>query len=210
MKSLLTLLSIICLFSTLTWSQAPSMHVEGELKVTPLAGFGERVVYAAPDGTLTASLASPSKLRQLVFPAQSLNIGTTGIISRDHFNGLLWQNDWSATARISIQKPIDFDESSSSVSIIVYYYPTTTNGGSIQFFARPIDFDVYDLLDDESDVLSNEEFSIGKDRILKATMSFPASSLTKELWNITIQRNIRTYPDDVVVMSVAVVYTADN
>lgn len=202
----------ISLVSNICWSQTPSLHIESDLRVDPLAGSGNRPVYAEPDGTLIIGSDQSSTTRQLFFPAQSLNIGDQNIISRSSANGLTWAHSWTSAASITIQKPADFDVTGGSVKLVIYYYPTTTNGGSIQFFCRPKDFDLHDPLSDNFSINSETVFSLGENRILAANISFSAFNLSKDLWHISIQRNGSTtsYPDDVVVMSVTLSYPTIN
>lgn len=194
--------------SNICLSQTPSLHIESDLRVDPLAGSGNRPVYAEPDGTLIIGSDQSSNTKQLFFPAQSLNIGDQNIISRSSANGLTWAHNWTSAASITMQKPADFDVTGGSVKLVIYYYPTTTNGGTIQFFCRPINYNLYDPLSDNFSISSESVFSIGENRILAANMSFSAGHLSKDLWNISIQRNgsSTTYPDDVVVMCVTLSY----
>jgi hypothetical protein len=161
-----------------------------------------------PDGGVT-SAAIEDVPRTLSFPARTLAFEPSDL--NLEFDGLRWANVGILAARLIIPRLADWD-GVSDVRLRIFLYPTTATPGNVQFFVRPRVYDPGDLFEDvfgeESDPVAVG--TAGQYHELQITI--PAASFgAKAWWYLVFQRSTSgaaTYPDDVVVTSIAIDYTA--
>ena len=158
-------------------------------------------------------IKSETHTATISFPASALNYASGPGIRPSpcimYHCGLLWTQQGDA-AILSLMRPADWD-GVSEVVLSIYFVPTTSTGGFVDFFIRPTSYDPGDpfpgpLYDQHSIPV---EVS-ASDVIQKQTFTIQASDLTRESWLIAIQTGGfgTTYPDDVLVESVGLTYTA--
>ncbi len=176
--------------------------------IAHLSGTRTNLLGVSSNGTL---VRLGSQTRQISLPAQALNFQIPNATISNNFEGINWGYSFTSSAKFTIAKPVDWDQVSDIV--VTIYFATTSNApGDIQFFGRHRDFNIGDPINDAPTVTSNIVSNSGDDELHKVSISFSASSLVKELWMITLQRNTGAslgYQDDVVVFNVTVEYEAD-
>ena len=144
------------------------------------------------------------------FPAQSLNYGNVGTITRDSSGeGLRWQNSAVGGATIEIARPPAWD-GTSDVTLRISYHRTTNAAGIVAFFARPDSQAVGDDVATGSGVFGPGSGSSGEDVRRIAAITLPADRLDDgEIWKIGIQRDVPLvlpYPGDLIVSSVSLTF----
>ncbi|HZX00004.1 MAG TPA: hypothetical protein VFF10_08070 [Trueperaceae bacterium] len=143
--------------------------------------------------------------RTLAFPAPALGSNPDSPVITAFATGLRWQPDFSEGANLLIPKPTDWD-GTTDVVLEVYFFPLSGAAGAVDFFIRPRAFDIGDIISDASSQSETPVPASGFLVLAKQSFTIEASRLSGgELWHITIQRGGggETYPDDVVVVSVA-------
>ena len=160
------------------------------------------------DGNVTSDDIE-DRTQVISFPANALNY-EPGTIIQEFGTGLLWQYHYAQGAYLIISRPADWD-GGSEVVMHLYFFPTTSTNGNVQFFIRPRAFDPGDAFADAGS-LHDDPVPVSKDNIVQEqVITIPASRFgSGALWVITIQRqgSRSTYPDEVVLMSVALSYNA--
>jgi hypothetical protein len=161
------------------------------------------------DGSVT-SADIEDYTRVLYFPAQGLADDPADSTIEPNYDGLRWQNV-STSARLIISRPADWD-GVSDVNVRLFFYPTTATAGNVQFFIRPRVYDPGDTFLDTTGVLSTIVSVSQANQYNEMLISIPASRFgTKAWWYLVFQRNISVaspYPDDVVLMTVSLSYSA--
>lgn len=147
----------------------------------------------------------------LSFCANALNYDDDAApIIQDSSRGLVWQQDWSRSVSLCLQQPLYWDLES-NVTMHLYFKSNNTANGDVQFFIRPRAYDMGDSYSDSGSISGDVVSVTAGNTIYKQSIEIPATSFgSEELWFITIQRqgSSSTYTDDVVLMSVALEYTA--
>lgn len=145
---------------------------------------------------------------QVTLPAQALNeTSANAIISRAAV-GLLWQNNALEGAEVFVRKPADF-AGTGTVTLKMIFTKATAGAGGVQFFARPRDYNDGDPFLDSSGVFSNIAGTGADTAFHEVTISLPAGSLSKDWWDIVIQREDGVsggYTGDVIVRAVEITY----
>lgn len=147
--------------------------------------------------------------KTLMFPAWALSHSIGGTTVTDTNTGLLWEASFSGGATLVIPRPGDWD-GASPVTLDLYFYPQTSAAGSVNFFLRPRSFEVGEAWSDASSMDGTPVATAGLSVLAKQSISIPASRFGDgELWYITMQRGGtgETYPDPIILLSVALTYT---
>ena len=157
-----------------------------------------------------AQIDQDTTTRVLSFPAEGLNVNTGGAVSRS--GGLAWTYSATGSAELAIHRPSDY-VLSTAVTLKLFYRPLSAPpaGSTVQFFARPRDYNSGDSFLDPFDTASNI-VSLTTDAFTyyETTITFPSLELNKDWWDIVIQRNqpiTSGFNGSVDVMSVEVSYT---
>jgi hypothetical protein len=166
------------------------------------------------NGTITAADIQ-DRVRQISFPANALNFSATStILSQTNF-GILWKASFTNAAFLTIPKPSDW-VNTSDVTFNIYFMVKSNSGGDVRFFIRPRSFNYGDSYSDAASIgaISNVNIPANSfNKIYYQTFTIPYSRFgTKSLWLISIQRQAagETYPDDLELLSVELLYTADQ
>lgn len=162
-----------------------------------------------PDGTVSCA-AVAGVARTLSFPARTLAFAPGEPSLGLEFDGIRWSYPGGAPV-IVIPRITDWD-GVSAVRVRIFFYPTTATAGTVQFFVRPRVYDPGDTFDDALGVESDAVPVGVADRYAEGRITIPAASFgTKAWWYLVFQRGIKgvaPYPDDVVITSIAIDYTA--
>ena len=149
--------------------------------------------------------------RVLYFPAQVLADDPANTVIQSHFDGLIWQNIETRAVNLIISRPADWD-GASDVNVRLFFYSTTAIAGNVQFYIRPRVYDPGDTPLDVAAVLSTITSVSQIFQYNEVLISIPASRFgTKAWWYLVFQRNADVqsfYPDDVVLMTVSLSYSA--
>lgn len=144
-------------------------------------------------------------------PAQALNeTSASGVITRAGL-GLLWTNSFAESANLTMHQPEDF-AGTGTVTLKLLVSRTTSAAGNVQFFARPRDYNDGDGFLDSSGISSNI-LTTADQNFHEVTIDIPAASLSKDWWDIVIQRDdavASAYTGDVLVRSVELTYTSTH
>jgi hypothetical protein len=176
---------------------------------------GGGAIYAAGSATVAGNLNVQGTLKAphvqtLSFMANSLNY-VPGTIIRQSGNGLLWGASYAQAAFLMLVRPSDWD-GTSVVTLKIHFYPTTSTSGNVSFFIRPRAYDPGNTWADSASLDGNAPIPVSQVYIVKEQIfTIPASYFgSKELWVIAIQNQGTgsTYPDDVAMMAVSLLYNA--
>lgn len=122
--------------------------------------------------------------------------------------GLLWEQNYTNDASLSIKKPANY--TGGDVEFTIFFRSTLlSTPGVVDFFIRPFSFSSGEAFSSSSSISSSSSVSItAANTVYEQKFTIPANKLTKDWWQITIQRqgSNSTYTDDVLVMSVALDY----
>ena len=149
----------------------------------------------------------------LSFPAEGLivNPGSGPNVFRNI--GLTWGYNSIGGAELAIHRPSDH-VLNTPVTLKLFYRPLTSPpaGSKVEFFARPRDYNSGDTFLDVPPVYSdNITLSTNVNTYYETTITFPQSRLTKDWWQIVIQREqpiTNGFTGQLSVMSVELSYTA--
>ena len=144
----------------------------------------------------------------LSFPAHALN-HAPGTVITDFGSGLRWQANYPEGAYLMVRRPLDWD-GVSDVTMHLWLFSMTGNAGYVQFFIRPRSYVSGNTFGDTSSIDAARSYVSVAYTIIDQTVTIPAFRLAGDLWVITMQRGgtQETYPDDVILLSVALHYTA--
>jgi hypothetical protein len=150
-----------------------------------------------------------AQLRSLAFPAFSLAIDPTNLNLVQDYDGLRWKYAPAGAALILLRPP-DWN-GTSDIQIRIFFRSTLNTPGTVQFFVRPRVYDPGDTFQDTTAVLSELVSVSNSNQYGQMTINIPATRFgVKSWWYLVFQRGFSTptYLDDVVVLSVAIGYTA--
>jgi hypothetical protein len=148
--------------------------------------------------------------RSISFVAEGLNVFTgAGVIAKG--GGLNWGYSGGGSAQVDIHRPLDAVPSS-PITVTLMFSPNSAAvaGTTVQFFARPRDYNVGDPTLDAFGVLS-DLVPVADMNFYEATIVLTPDSLPKEWWQIVIQRSAgltNGFAGSVKVSTVEVSYTA--
>lgn len=179
------------------------LSADGKIKLYNLSGtvdvLGDIVGYYEDHTHATT--------KRISMPAQALNeTSGSAVITRGSV-GLLWTNSFAEGAVLAIHRPDDIAPTG-TVTLTLLVSRTTNAAGNVGFFARPRDYNSGDSFLDATGVNSNV-LATADQNFREVTMEMPVTSLTKDWWEIVIQRDSTAagvYTDDVLVRSVSLVY----
>ena len=151
-----------------------------------------------------------AQLRSLAFPAFSLAFDPANPNLVHNYDGLRWKFTYSVSANLVLPRPPDWD-GASDIQIRIFFKPTSNTPGTVRFFVRPRVYDPGDTTYDTSGVFSELVSVSNVSQFSQMTITIPATRFgTKSWWYLVIQRDspTPTYPDEVVILSMAIDYTA--
>ena len=127
-------------------------------------------------------------VKSVSFPAESLDV-PTGVPQVNRDDGVTWTYSLAGYADLFLHRPVDLVPSS-PVTLKLFFIPVgpPPSGSTIQFFARPRDYNSGDPFGDTAGVAS-DVVSVVDDYFYQTIIVLPANSLPKEWWDIAIQRN---------------------
>jgi hypothetical protein len=159
--------------------------------------------------------ANRTRTEAISFPAHGLNVSDGSTIITREATGLNWENSFSNSAALYVQRPANWT-GSGTVTYRILYFRTSTMAGNVEFFARPDSVDAGDTLLDASSISGTVDTDVwdgsGFGGFREITIEIPAARLDADWWKITLQRNsgfAGAYPDDIRVTSVALEYDAE-
>lgn len=147
--------------------------------------------------------------RSIELPAQALNIPTGSVIQRSDA-GLLWQNSFGSSARVNMRRPVDAASTGDVKVTVTFRRVNIDEVGNVQFALRPRRFHAGDFWDDATTTSSNV-VNVVDNRWHTATMSVAFTSLDREIWELSLQRDSSVagaLPANIVVYSVSIEYDA--
>lgn len=157
------------------------------------------------DGQYSSLSGKPGST--ISIPAYAMSKLPTSTIITEVSSGLQWENNFSNSAAIIIRKPDNYN--GENVTFSIFFRTTSSTSGVVQFFIRPRSFNSGDGLLDAVSINStgiNVSGTLSFGSLYEQNITIPGSRLTNDWWYITIQRNITTYTDDVLVMSASLTY----
>lgn len=169
---------------------------------------GEVIRAAEVNANFAALKAAVDGTRSVSFPANALNFDPTSTVITAVTQGLNWRQNFVGVAHLAIQRPVDWD-ATTSVQLDLYFSPTTGAGGNVAFFIRPRSYDPGDPYLDATDMSSIPVAAAGDGVIAKQTFTIPAVVFGDELWVVALQREGSggdSYPGDVILHSFALTY----
>jgi hypothetical protein len=176
--------------------------------LTPPASAAQAAVGAEPpDGPEAASTGA--LVRSLGFPAFSLSSDPASTDLTRVYDGLRWKRA-SGPASLVMPRPPDWD-GVSAIQIRIFFRPTTNTAGTVQFFVRPRVYDPGDTFRDAVGSVSDLVSVSNSSQFGQMTISIPAARFgAKSWWYLVFQRDVGapTYPDEVIIISVAIGYNA--
>jgi hypothetical protein len=155
------------------------------------------------------------RLRNIVFPANALNYDKASTILTQTASGITWQSDYSNAAYLMLSKPLDWDETS-NVTFKLYFMALTNSSGVVVFFIRPRSFNSGETFADATSInpVSNVTIPVGSQyKVYEQIFTIPSTRFgTKSMWVISIQREGpgETYADNLNLMSIEIIYTAEQ
>jgi hypothetical protein len=177
--------------------------------------FGTHAVSAAQGAaeghSVGSSIGTSAALsRTLAFPAYCLSVNSGSPNIQRQYDGLRWKYTYAEVALLAIPRPADWD-GASDIQMRIFFRPTTNASGTVRFFVRPRAYDPGDTYQDMPAINSDMLALPGHAEFGQLTITIPAYKFgAKAWWYLPIQRESvgPTYPDDVVVISVALEYRA--
>jgi hypothetical protein len=156
-----------------------------------------------------AQEVAAAQQRTLAFPAFSLasNPASTNVVR--NYEGLRWNNT-SGEAALIIPRPPDWN-GTSDIRIRIFFKPMTNTPGTVQFYVRPRVYDPGNTIQETTGVLSELVSVSDNNQFVQMTINIPAAQFgVKSWWYLLLQRALTTptYPDEVVILSMAIEYTA--
>jgi hypothetical protein len=156
-----------------------------------------------------AAASTGALVHSLVFPAFALASDPASTIVTRTYDGLRWKFQ-NAAVNLVMPRPPDWD-GTSAIQIRMLFKPMTSTSGTVQFFVRPRVYDPGDSFRDVPGIASELVPVSIANQCGQMSISIPAARFgTKSWWYLVFQRDITTatYPDDVVILSVAIQYNA--
>ena len=177
--------------------------------------FGIHAVSAAQgagaeQSAASSTGASAALLRSVGFPAYALSFDPNSPYIVREGDGLRWKYTYLGSAFLVIPRPADWD-GVSDIQIRIFFRPYTNAPGTVQFLVRPRTYNPGDAWRDVSAAGSGMATLPGHGEYGQMTFTITADKFgTKAWWYLVFQRQSPgpTYPDDVVVISVALEYRA--
>ncbi len=202
-------------FNTIDWG-SHSYYIKIEVDPnngTDFTSMGTSQLLSVPYALYSASV-SPTDVsnhvnRTLSFPAHSLSIEPTQTIITENSLGLAWQQDFHHGAYLMIRKPSNY--TGGDVEFSILFQTLTETAGVVDFFIRPRSVNHGEGYFDASSVNStgiSVSGKVGFGTMYEQIFTIPENSFTNDWWILTIQRqgSESTYPDGVIVTSVALTY----
>lgn len=151
--------------------------------------------------------------RTISIPAGALSFNPTSTVIEPHGAGLSWTQSFASAASVYIEKPEDY--AGGDITMSLFFRTTTATAGVVAFFTRPNSFDSGEGFVDSAGI-SNAGVSVsgtlGFGTLYEQTFTIPAARMTKDWWNVRLQREgaASTYPDSVILLAVSLEYTASH
>ena len=198
-------------FATIDWS-TDSYYIKTETDPTggstyTITGTSELMSVPYALHAKTVETINVPGNNTISIPAFALAKSPTTAHISEASGGLRWGQNYVGGTSLTVKKPANYTGGDVEFTILFRTLASTTTG-EVDFFIRPVSYNNGDATSSPVSLNSTSVSINGANNYYEQSFTIPASELTKDWWQIGIQRqgSNSTFTEDVLLTSVALDY----